>query len=161
MPVIQEWRTQRSPPRSSTSTEALLSRLVRTIADDSVVPVSVAVTMRGSRACVTSLQTLLSATVARCTVFHVLPNLQELFVVCSPLSSLSQSAGPPTRQDAPPLAPDGLLVLHCRSHSLRALRVEVVDSMSPVFSWETTPSTGITSLSGCLRGLKTESNCKR
>ena len=86
------------------------------------------------------------------TLFHVLPYAGSSGVVCLPLSLLSRSAGPPARLSELTLlnthlhiAVGGLLVLQHRSQFFRALRVEVVDSMSPALSWEATPSTGITS----------------
>ena len=100
-----------------------------------------------SAVCVTSLHSLLGATVERCTFSHVLPHLQVLCVVCSPLSSLSRFAGPPsclsstrtlsccsrrsselTRLNTRPRAAGGLLVLHHRSHLLRTLRVGSLNS---------------------------------
>ena len=75
-----------------------------------------------SAACITSLHSFLCATVEHCTFFHVQPHLQVLCVVCSPLSSLSWSAGPSSTtlraespQHAPPHAAGGLLVLQRRS----------------------------------------------
>ena len=65
-----------------------------------------------SATCVTSLHSFLCATVRHCTFFHVLPYAPGA-VVCSPLSSLSRSAGPPARLSE-------LTLLDTQFHVLRA-----------------------------------------
>ena len=77
---------------------------------------------------------------------------QVLCVVCSPLSSLSRSSGPPARlceltvlnthTHTPLHAAGGVRVLQRRSHPIHALHVEAVDSMSIALAWEATPPTG-------------------
>ena len=92
-----------------------------------------------SAACITSLHSFLCATVGHCTFFRVLPHLHVLSVVCSPLSSLSRSAGPPARLSELTLPNTHLHVLRadwwCSSAALTPPHVArgVVEFMSPVF----------------------------
>ena len=92
-----------------------------------------------STACASSLPTLHCATVERCTLFHVLPHLQVLCVVCSPLSSLSRSAGPPARLSELTLLNPHLYVLlssllQADSPQHDLLRAYCWDFMSPALS---------------------------
>ena len=66
----------------------------------------------------------------------------DTLAVCRSSSTTLRADSP---QHAPPHCVGGLLVLQHRSQFFRAMREEVVDSMSPALSWEATPSTGITS----------------
>ena len=97
-----------------------------------------------------------SATVGDCTFFHVLPHLEVLCVVCSPLTSLSWSAG--RTSTCLSRRSSELTLLDTHLHVLRAdcwcpaplsppphVARGVVEFMSHVFSREDTPSTGITS----------------